>query len=197
VLAFASMLLAVNLPFLLWAPEAFVYAYTEQGGRGITGESLPFIPLRALGLAHVEGEFWDPAVVPAWANVAAVVVQVSLVLGALALVARFAESVQVAVALAAIVPVVFLLSNRIFSPQFLVVLLAAWAVAGSLLARDRLDQLLFGAATGAASFANALVYPTQSQEWLELSAAMFVFAIAATAWVVLRATTDAAVATRA
>jgi hypothetical protein len=188
-LAFSTTLLVVHLPFLLWVPGRVFHAYTEQGGRGITGESLPFIPLRVLGLAHVEGEFWDAAVVPSWADATAVVGQALLVLGTLALVVRFARSLRVAVAFAALMPIVFLLPNRIFSPQFLVLLLASWAVAGSLLARDRIDQLLFGSAVLAATLANALVYPTQSQDWFEFSALMFLLAIAASAWVVLRGAT--------
>ena len=189
-LAFAGTLLAVHVPFLLWAPGDVLHAYTEQGGRGITGESLPFVPLRALRLARVEGEFWDAAVVPGWANAAAVVVQALFVLATLALVVRFARSLRVAVAFAALLPGVFLLSNRIFSPQFLVPLLASWAVAGALLSRSRIDQLLFCSAALAATLANALVYPTQSQEWFEFSALLFLLAVAASAWVVVRGATD-------
>jgi uncharacterized membrane protein len=189
-LAFATTLLAVHVPFLLWAPGAVLHAYTEQGGRSITGESLPYIPLKLLGLAHVEGEFWDAAVVPSWAKAAAVVAQAVLVLGTLTLVVRFARSLRVAVALGALMPIVFLLPNRIFSPQFLVLLLASWAVAGSLLARDRVDQLVFTSAVLAATLANALVYPVQSQDWFKFSAVLFLLAIAATAWVVVRGATD-------
>jgi hypothetical protein len=190
-IAFATTLVAVHLPFLLWAPERVLHAYTEQGGRGITGESLPFIPLRVLGLAHAGGEFYDAAVVPGWANAAAVVVQALLVLATLALAVR-ARTLRVAVAFAALVPVVFLLPNRIFSPQFLVLLLASWAVAGALLSRSRIDQLVFCSAALAATLANALVYPTQSQDWFEFSAVLFLFAIAASAWVVVRGATDRA-----
>jgi hypothetical protein len=190
VLAFASTLLAVHLPFLLWAPGDVLHAYTEQGGRGITGESLPFIPLRVLGLARVEGEFWDAAVVPSWADAAAVVAQALLVLAALALVVRSARSLRVAVAFASLMPIVFLLPNRIFSPQFLVPLLASWAVAGSLLSRSRNDQLAFCSAALAATLANALVYPTQSQDWFRFSAVLFLLAIAASVWVVVRGVTD-------
>jgi hypothetical protein len=190
VLAFGGTLLVVHVPFLLWAPGEVLHAYTEQGGRGITGESLPYIPLRVLGLARVDGEFWDAAVVPAWADAAVVVAQALLVLAAFALVVGFARSLRVAVAFASLMPVVFLMPNRIFSPQFLVLLIAAWAVAGSLLARGRLDQLLFGSAALGATLANALVYPTQSQDWFEFSAVLFLFAIAASAWVVVRGASD-------
>jgi hypothetical protein len=190
VVAFAATVLAVHVPFLLWAREAVLHAYTEQGGRGITGESLPYIPLHVLGLARVEGEFFDPAEVPSWANAAAAVAQALLLLVALALVVRCARSLRVAVAFAALMPVVFLLANRIFSPQFLVPLLASWAVAGALLARSRVDQLLLGSVALAATLANALVYPTQSQQWFKFSAVLFLFAIAASAWIVVRGAND-------
>ena len=39
-LAFTVTLVAVHVPFLFWAPDEVAHAYTEQGGRGITGESL-------------------------------------------------------------------------------------------------------------------------------------------------------------
>jgi hypothetical protein len=185
-LAFSGAFLAVNIPFLVWAPDKVVDAYVTQGERGITGESLPYIPLRLLGLARLEGYYWDPAVVPTWANGAAVAAQAFLLLALLALIVWQARTLQVAVAFAALMPVVFLVPNRIFSPQFLVLLLAGWAVAGSLLARDRNDQLLFGSLLLGATLANALVYPTQAQEWFKFSAMLFLFAIAATAWVVVR-----------
>src|SRR5437764_3628309 len=44
----------INLPFLLWRPAAFAAAYSGQGRRGITGDSLAFLPLRLFGLARVD-----------------------------------------------------------------------------------------------------------------------------------------------
>ena len=185
-LAFAGAFLAVHLPFLVWAPDRVLDAYRTQGGRGITGESLPFIPLHLLGRAEVEGEFWEAAVVPGWADAAAVAMQSLLVLALLAVIVLRAGTRSVAVALAALAPVVFLLSNRIFSPQFLVVLLAAWAVAGALLAKTRSEQLWLGLVLCAATLMNALVYPTQSQDWLKFSAMLFALAFSATAFLVAR-----------
>jgi hypothetical protein len=184
--AFVAAFLAVNLPFLLWVPGKVLDAYGTQGGRGLTGESLLFIPLHVLGAADVEGEFHDPAVVEPWVNGAAVAIQILLLLALAAVVVWHVRTLAVAVAFAALMPVVFLISNRIFSPQFLVVLLGAWAVAGSLLARTRWDQLVFGGLILGATLANVLVYPTESQDWLKFSALLFVFALAATTWVVVR-----------
>ena len=44
-------------------------------------------------------------------------------------------------------PVFFLLLNRVFSPQYLVLMLVAWALAGALLLERRSDQLRLGAAS--------------------------------------------------
>ena len=62
VVAFA----ALNLPFILWDAGDVVAAYTTQSTRGIIAESLPFVPLRLLGLAEVSasGHIWEEAVVP-------------------------------------------------------------------------------------------------------------------------------------
>ena len=83
--------------------------------------------------------------------------------------------------MAALAPAVFLLTNRIFSSQFLVVLLVAWAVAIALLARTRREQLLLGAAAAAASLLNAFVYPFvlpgPSGIWEPVSALMFAVAL--------------------
>jgi hypothetical protein len=81
------------------------------------------------------------------------------------------------------VPVVFLLFNRIFSPQFLVPLAAAWALAGSLLARNRRDQLLLGILICGATLANTLVYPTRPSAWLLFSTILFVLSLLATGFV--------------
>jgi hypothetical protein len=92
-----------------------------------------------------------------------------------------------AIASATMAPVVFLVFNRVFSPQFLVVLLAAWAVAGSLLARSRRDQLLLGILLFGATLSNTLVYPTRLAAWGLFSGTLFLFALIATGWVYVRA----------
>ena len=64
---------------------------------------------------------------------------------ALVLAAARARTQRAAVALAALAPVAFLLTNRIFSPQFVLVTFAAWAFAAALLVRSRREQLWVGA----------------------------------------------------
>jgi Glycosyltransferase family 87 len=157
-LAFAAVLALVHLPFLLWEPEDVAVAYTRQGDRPITAESVWYLLLRPLDLVELRGHVSFPAGAPGWANVAATAVQVALVLAVLAVAAR-ARNPRAAVALAALAPAVFLLTNRIFSPQFLVPILAAWAIATALVARGSREQLAAGLAAMAATGANAFVYP--------------------------------------
>jgi hypothetical protein len=183
----AAAFLVVNVPFLVWSPHQVLAAYRLQGGRGLTGESLPYIPLKLLGLARIDDGFWAAASVPDWANAAAVAVQGLALLGCFVIVATRGKNVHAAIATAAMAPVVFLIFNRVFSPQFLVLLAGAWAVAGSLLAKSRRDQLLFGVLILGATLSNTLVYPTEPAQWGVFSVSLFVFALAATAWVFTRA----------
>lgn len=187
--------LAVNLPFLVWSPHQVLAAYRLQGSRGITGESLPFIPLKLLGHARSSHEFWNAATVPNHANGVAIAVQGVAVLLSLIVVATRGRNLGAAVATAAMVPVVFLLFNRIFSPQFLVPLAAAWAFAGCLLARSRRDQLLLGILICGATLSNTLVYPVRSSSWLLFSATLFVLSLLATGYVYALARRSVPVAT--
>ena len=88
----------------------------------------------------------------------------------------------------ALAPAAFLLTNRIFSSQFLVLLVAVWALAAALVVVSEREQLAVGLAMAGATSANALVHPyTVPVAWQLASAAMFVLAIGLTAWLVLGA----------
>jgi hypothetical protein len=190
-LAFALVFGLLHLPFLLWSPSETTYAYRYFSGQGVTGESLWYLLLAPFGRASVSmREFWLPATVPGWANSATIVVQ-GIVLVALAAAAwRTRASLRGGVALAAIVPVVFLLTNRVFSPQYLVLMLAAWSIASALLVQSRREQLALGVAIMAATTANAFVYPYTLHElglWRLASALLFAVGLATSAWLVWRA----------
>ena len=178
---FLGTVVVLHAPFLLWSADEVLETLTGQGGRGITAESLPFLPLRALGLADVNGSgfVWEEAVRPDWADGAAVAVQGLVLVAALGLAAT-ARSRRTALAVAALLPALFLLSNRIFSPQFSVVIAAGWLVAGALLCRTRRQQLVLGAATMTALAANMLVYPIGVERWIAASAVFFTVALAIT-----------------
>jgi uncharacterized membrane protein len=181
----------LHIPFLVWSPSETVYAYRYFGGQGLTGESLWYLLLAPFGSAHVPlREFWLPAEVPPWANSATVIVQL-LVLAALGVAAwRARASLRAAVALAGVTPVAFLLVNRVFSPQYLVLMLVAWAIAGALLVESRREQLALGLAVMAATTANAFVYPYivfQFGLWRIASALLFLIGLAISVWLCWRA----------
>jgi Glycosyltransferase family 87 len=189
-IAFAATVALVYVPFLVWNAHDVLAAYTRQGKRTITPESVWFLPLRHLfGDAHVRTHISESAGAPHWANVAAGVIQAALVVVLVALAAR-APTLRRAVALAALAPAAFLISNRIFSPQFLVPLFAAWAIAAALVARSSREQLAAGALATAASFANAFVYPfalpRYDVTWQLASLVLFACAVALTAWLAVR-----------
>jgi hypothetical protein len=189
--AFTAVFVLFHVPFLLWSPSEATYAYRYFGGQGLTGESLWYLLLAPLGLATVaEREFWLPADAPAWAHPAAAAIQ-ALALGGVAFAAvRVRRSLRPAVAIAAMAPVVFLLTNRIFSPQYLVPILTAWAIGGALLLESRREQLALGIAAMAATTANAFVYPYTLYAfgvWKVASALLFAVGLAVSVWVVVRA----------
>jgi uncharacterized membrane protein len=187
---FLAGVLLIYLPLLAWSPSELWAAYSTQGARSITGESLWYLPLRLLGLVDEVPEFAFGAGAPDWADVLAAVVQALLVVGVV-LVAALARDRSVAVATAAVAPALFLAVNRIFSPQFLVVMLAAWAIAAALLARNKREQLLLGLAMMAASLANAFVYPyvlwDRDVTWEACSSVLFLTAFALCGWACVRA----------
>ena len=188
--AFVAVFVGLHVPFLLWSFDEATYTYRYFSGQGITGETVWYLFLSPLGLATVnERQFWLPADVPAWADPVVVVVQALLLLGLVAAAARARGRLDAAVAIAALAPVVFLLTNRIFSPQYLVPILAAWAIAGALLLESRRSQLALGIAAMAATTANAFVYPYTLHQlglWKAASAVLFAVGLTTTAWLVRR-----------
>jgi uncharacterized membrane protein len=194
-IAFTSVFVFLHLPFLIWSPTEATYAYRYFNGQGVTGESLWYLLLALFDRATVPiREFWLPATVPDWADSATLVVQ-ALTLAGLGIAAwRARGSLRAGIAVAAMAPVFFLLLNRVFSPQYLVLMLVAWCIAGALLVERPREQLMFGVAVMAATTANALVYPYTLQQhglWRVASAFLFVVGLGASAWVVWRSSRDA------
>ena len=182
---------ALTLPFFLWDSSSVLAAYEQQGDRGITGESLWFLPLSALGLASAGPNPSDDAGVGSGLNVGVTLVQLALVAGLVVLAARVRLQAH-AVALAALTPAAFLLTNRVFSSQFLVLLVAVWAFAAALVVGSEREQLAVGVGMAGTTFANALVHPYELPfAWQLASLAMFVLAVGVTAWLVVRASRPA------
>ncbi len=178
---------ALTLPFLVWDTQAVLDAYRLQGDRGIMGESVWYLPLVASGRASLAPEYLFVDIdVSATYDTAATLAQAVVMLGLLLLAWRVRDRAQ-AVALAALMPAVFLLTNRVFSAQFLVLLVAVWALAGALVVVSAREQLAVAAAAAVASCANAMVFPyTVPFAWELASGLMFAVALALTAWLAWR-----------
>ena len=191
VLALAATIALVYVPFLVWSPSEVLAAYGRQSGRSITPESVWYLLLRPLDLAHVRTHISFSAGAPDWANVAATLAQALLIALAIAVAVSARGNLRAAVAVAAVAPGVFLLTNRIFSPQFVVVVFAGVAIGAALLARTRREQLVIGIALAAASFGNAFVFPFALPfywfTWPIASATLFACALGASGFVLLRA----------
>jgi uncharacterized membrane protein len=189
--AFVGVFATVTLPFLIWAPHRVMQAYTRQGGRGITNESVWYFPLHLLGQTGRDTRMWASAGAPHWANVFAVFTQAVLICTLLALAIFARRHIQAGLAVAALSPLIFLLTNRVFSPQFVLVLVAGWTLAGALVVSGRLEELKLGIIAVTASFANLFVYPYDPPyhvtTWPAFSALMYVAALLATGLLVRRA----------
>ena len=182
VAAAAGAFLLVNLPFLATSPGLVLHSYHVQASRGITGESFAYLVLRLVGRAEIPANsaFYGPVITPPWATTAAGALQIVVTLAVLALVLR-CRTRGAAVATAALAPPSFLLTTRTFSPQYLVTILAAWCVAGALVAATRTRQLLLALPMLSATLGNVLVYPvvTPTDGWV-CSWATFLLGAAAT-----------------
>ena len=188
--AFAGTILLVYTPFLLWSRSEVLAAYERQSGRSITPESVWYLLLRPFDLAHVRTHISFSAGAPSWANVAAGILQVAVVL-ALVVAAARASTQRAAVALAALAPGAFLLTNRIFSPQFMLVAFAGWALAAALVVQTRREQLWVGAAMATVALANEFVYPfalpRYDYTWVACSFILFATGLGLTGWLAVRA----------
>lgn len=189
--AFVAVLL-VHVPLLLWNADHVLNPYVDQGGRATTNESVWYFPLRVLGLtAGGEDREWAPTGAPHEADLVIVAFQATILIGLLAAAVRVRHSPRRGLAVAALAPALFLLTNRVFSPQFMLVVAAAILFACALTARDRAEQLLVGLLVMGAALANAFVYPYADSllglSWTPASAVVYLLAFGAFA-VVLRST---------
>ncbi len=184
---FGIALALLSLPFALNNPTNFVLPYTLQGGRGVIGESiwllvaLPFDRSLIGRIGAPWGEFTS--------TVLSVPLMVSIQLGLLALLGLIAllrpPDLRRTLALAAMAPVLFLLLNRIFSPQYLLPISAGLLAALPLVEQRPFMLRIALALLMLAQIANFLIWPAFSQSWITASAVMFSALIGVCAWIVV------------
>jgi hypothetical protein len=176
-LSAGAAFLAINLPFLVANPAAVLHAYSAQGRRGLTAESMPYLLLRAFGLAHSRGPVWLPADVPGWANAAAAALQAVALACLIGVLIIVRGRLRAGISVAGMLVVVFLLTNRVFSPQYFIPLVSIWAAVAALGSSTafRLKLLLLLATV--ASFCNAMIYPGLSRLTPYFSVCLFASAV--------------------
>ncbi|MFQ3632594.1 glycosyltransferase 87 family protein [Roseiflexus sp.] len=179
-----------SIPFALIDWERFLAPYTLQGGRAITGESLWFLVFLVIAPEH-----WSRLPAP-WGAFetgrgfvgVAVAVQGATLAGLMLNALRPALSEWRLIALAALTPAIFLLLNRVFSPQYILTITAAALIASAAVGdspRVVRNLVLLLTITQAA---NLLVWPNTVPWWPLASAVMFITAASALGWIVAGAT---------
>ncbi len=178
--------LTVLIPFYFWNPEAFWYPYKYQGSRNLIGESFWFL---------IQREFFDPQHLTPdkpWGEPAKIILgnnktlagQLVLTGGVFALTLwrlgflKREESMKnwTGWVVSGLVGVaVFTLSNRIFSPQYLIFLAWVWAGAVVLTRTGWIFLVASLALISIAAAANFQVYllGVYPEEWLRDSWIMF------------------------
>jgi hypothetical protein len=187
--AATATLVIVLVPFYLWDAARFRHPYEFQASRALIGESAWFVvqyalldPARALPARP-----WGEPPVILVGNGLITAVQVGLTALPLALAAWRARAAAQWAALGLASVAIFTLTNRIFSPQFVIALGFTWAAALVVLRPG--PRLLLGSllALIAIGLGNFLVFPLWPDGWVWASAGMFLLAGGLTAAIVLRA----------
>ena len=188
-----------SLPFALTRPENFLLPYTLQGGRGAIAESvwllvaLPFDP----GLPGRIGAPWGEFESTALSIPLMVGVQLA-VLGLLGLIALLRPpDLRRTLALAALAPVMFLLLNRVFSPQYLLPISAGLLAALTLVAPGPGMLRAVLALLALAQVANFLIWPAFSSYWIIAGAVLFAALLLLSAWLIQRTARPHSVPARA
>jgi len=181
--SFLAAVFAASLPFAWHDWDAFLSPYVLQSQRRMIAESVWF-PIMGL----FEPQRFAPLPQP-WTGVRSGNISISFMTGCqllalaalwLAQVARGAER-RHTLALAALAPATFLLLNRVFSPQYLVIITVCALVAGSLTLRKYAIRVLMAILVVVQGL-NLLVWPNVVHYWLAASVIMFIMAIGLVIW---------------
>jgi hypothetical protein len=186
---FVIAVAAVSLPFAVRDSANFLAPYTLQGNRPIIGESIwfPFAVLIEPELLEDLPAPWsgvDDAPIP---NALTIGVQL-LALGALGLAHLILPpNKQRALAFAALAPAIFLLLNRVFSPQYMLLLTAYLLAAAIALGITTRQTIILISLLTTMQIANLLIWPNTSSIWLAASVLLFTIGCGLVVWLALSA----------
>jgi hypothetical protein len=188
VAGFLISVAVASLPFAVRDLDAFLAPYRLQNARPTIGESIWFL----LG-ALLEPGLLSTIRLP-WSGIRGAPIPRELTgavqlaaLGALGVTALFQpRDRRRTLVLAALAPAVFLILNRVFSPQYLLVITAALLAATAAGRHDRRPMPVV-MLLGVAQAANLLIWPNTAPYWLAASLVMFTTLLAAALLLVLAA----------
>ncbi len=183
----AGVLLAVTLvPFYLWDAAKFWHPYLAQTGRSLVGESVWFLVQYTLLDPNpaVPGAPWGRPPVILVSNSLITPVQAGLTLLPMALAIIWARTRAQWAALGLCSVAIFILTNRVFSPQFVIALSFMWAAALILVRPGPRALVLALLALLVVGLNNFLVFPLWPPGWVRASALLFAAAGLLTAGIV-------------
>lgn len=180
---------AFSLPFAVSNPANFVLPYQLQGGRAANAESV-WLPVALLFDPDLPGRIGAP-----WGAFQSEVLPLELLVGvqlaALALTGLITllrpPDLRRTLTLAALAPALFLMLNRVFSPQYMLPISASLLAALTLVVTRPTALRAALALLALAQVANLLVWPFFSPHWIAASTILFVVLLTLSAWLIWRA----------
>jgi hypothetical protein len=179
---FGAAVTAVSLPFALIDLDTFLAPYRLQTNRPIIGESIWFLPAVWLDPSLIDNlpAPWSGVRNPPFGRELTVGVQLAMLL-ALGIWQLFSRpNLYRTVTLALLAPLVFLLLNRVFSPQYVLIISVCVLSAAASLSLRR-PMLLLGL-LGVVQVSNLLIWPNTMPYWLIASLILFSCGLALVVW---------------
>ncbi|TAK35151.1 MAG: DUF2029 domain-containing protein [Chloroflexota bacterium] len=179
--ALAAGMIAIGLPFWLADAERFLFTYHFHADRGAMAESIFYLPTYWLEPLHrlaPNAAPWDGFSSDIFTNSTTSLIQFATI-GVIALAALVAPGPRPrGLKLAALAVLAFIVLNRVFSPQYAVVMLAAYALALCTrpLPRAALTALVLACLVLTA--ANMFVWPLLASFWVTSSTVLFALSLA-------------------
>ncbi len=177
--------LALLLPFWLLNPERFTFTYTFHARRTMIGQSFLFIVAYLVepALRHAGIVPWNPAEPPVFDNWLASGIQVIFLAAVFAIFALRPPRRERDVVFASLMVVTFILLNRIFSPQYILIVAGACLAALVVAVRSPVALALGLSALAVLALANFSVWPLFASFWF--AASILMFTLAWTLWLYL------------
>lgn len=178
VAAAGGLLVVTCVPFYLWDPAKFWAPYQFHTSRVLIGESAWMVIQYALldPSHHLPTAPWANPPVILISNRLITLVQVALTVLPLASAFLWARTRAQWTALGLCSVAIFTLTNRIFSPQYVIQLVFIWAAALVLVRPGARAMVLALLALLTVDLANFLVFPLRPAGWVWISALMFTVA---------------------